>query len=142
VPSVQGSNGGRTVDPGGGIITFERPFGVFGDSGNGVGVLGLSNFRGIRGSVFDGEGSPEGPGIGVEGFADRGVGVRGGSDTGTGVQGESQGGIGVRASSNTDLGVLSTSNSHNAIVGRSTASRGVVGQSESGDFELGAGVLG
>jgi hypothetical protein len=103
MPSITGQNTPSGFDPG---ANPPIRFGVWGDSGDGAGVLGSSAKTGIGGPA----GTPGGAGVfglndefrglGVTGRAnaDTGIGVLGTSAAGTGVVGTSASGVGLRAS--------------------------------------------
>jgi hypothetical protein len=103
MPSVTGQDVPSGFDPG---ANPPIKFGVWGDSGDGAGVLGSSSKAGVGGAG----GTPGGAGVfglndefrglGVRGRAndDTGVGVLGTSDQGTGVVGTSTSGVGIRGS--------------------------------------------
>jgi hypothetical protein len=124
--SVTGQDGGSSG------FTPEDPFGVWGDSARGDGVVGTSRGNnGVYGYSEDGSG--------VNGLSSHGSGVSGHSfDNGVGVEGSGFGGIGVKGTGSTGIydipgtGVMGTSDGGTGVYGYSEDGSGVVGSSAGG----------
>jgi hypothetical protein len=155
MPSVIGQDSTASgFDPG--LASPPMTFGVWGDSGNGTGLVGSSS----RTPPADAPEAPGGAGVhginharggmGVRGQADDadGVGVLGTSAQGNGVSGLSEGrGTGVRGTSAQGVGVFGEGGGF-GVAGGSAEGTGVLGYSDgvapgvTGKSAQGAGVLG
>ena len=124
--------------------------GVFGTSGSGFGVHGMSqSSTAVLGNSRTGIGShgSSDSNTGVHGSSDSGFGVHGSSQSSTAVLGTSRSGIGSHGSSNSNTGVHGTSGSGFGVHGESETSTAVLGTSRTGIgshgvSELSTGVLG
>jgi len=92
-------------------------FGFWGDTNDGIGVLGTSNTTN-----------------GISGDSNSGVGVFGRSNSGAGVLGRSSTAVGVQGTSASGIGVGGGSNSGDGVRGGSVSSNGVFGENESTDL--------
>jgi hypothetical protein len=140
MPPVIGQNTSSGFDTGANPPTT---FGVWGDSGDGAGVIGSSSRPGAvsaAGATHGGAGvlgiNDQFQGIGVQGRAnaDTGIGVLGFSERGTGVAGHSRGsGPGVAGVGTASPGVSGTSTNGPGVSGESTAGPGVRARSTNGN---------
>ena len=127
-PAVYGENLG-TPNRGTGLWGEGSFNGVYGNTyGNGVGVLGHSNY----GPGMEGQSAT---GNGVHGYSDESFGVRGDSDRGTGVYGQSFSGTGVSGFSASlvadSFGVKGYSAHYAGVAGMSDVAIGTYGYSKS-----------
>ena len=140
MPSVTGQdNSARGFDPG--LAKPQITFGVWGDSGNGAGIVGSSSRPASAAAParHDGAGvfginNAQG-GVGVWGQADQqlGIGVLGTSAEGIGVGGKSDGsGTGVTGKSAQGTGVFGSAESRIGVEGNSAKGTGVSGTSRDG----------
>jgi len=154
--TVTGQSTPSGFDPGGGTPI---KFGVWGDSGDGDGVIGSSGRPGATGPAGATPGgagvlglNDEFQGVGVQGRAnaDTGTAVLGQSEQGTGVAGRSGGSNpGVAGASTTGPGVAGTSDQGPGISGTSDHAAGVLGSGSGsgqsgveGTSDAGTGVTG
>jgi cytoskeletal protein CcmA (bactofilin family) len=124
MPLIGKDQSGSGFDPG--LAIPPITFGVWGDSGTGMGVVGTSSDPGQAAGELGGPGvyglNNAAGGLGVRGQADHqtGVAVLGSSTQGTGVAGRSQG---------TGIGVVGTSSEGAGVSGSSSAGVGVTAES-------------
>jgi hypothetical protein len=139
MPSVIGQDTTASgFDPG--LASPPMTFGVWGDSGNGTGVVGSSSAAAPAPAALGGAGvyglNNAAGGLGVRGQADHpsGTAVRGASAQGTGVAGYSEGtGTGVFGTSAQGAGVIGEGRgTAPGVSGAGTQGTGVAGASETG----------